>query len=57
MTEGNIECFEGSGGTVQFVDGGREFGAYVLLGPDADPALADEARAVLQTLEVEPASG
>lgn len=57
ITPGNIECFDGSGGTVQFSDAGRMFGAYLLLGPDADPQLADEARAVLETLEVEPAAG
>ncbi len=42
---------------MQFSDAGRMFGAYLLLGPDADPQLADEARAVLETLEVEPAAG
>lgn len=51
---GVAECFAGSGGTVQFTDGRRQFGAYILLGPDAPTSLADEARAVLQTLRVEP---
>ncbi len=55
VTQGSIECFDGAGGTVQFSDAGRMFGAYLLLGPDAPPELADEARAALQTLEVEPA--
>jgi hypothetical protein len=54
--DGAIECFDGAGGSVEFLDGGRNFGAYLLLGPDADPGLADEARAVLETLEVEPAA-
>ena len=54
LTPGSIECFTGSGGTVQFTDHGRVFGAYVLLGPDAPAELADEARAVLETLRVEP---
>ncbi len=48
-----IECFEGPGGTVQFVEAGRLFGAYVLLGPEAPGELADEARAVLDTVRVE----
>ena len=51
---GVIESFAGSGGSVQFTDGSREFGAYLLLGPDAPTSLADEARAVLQTLRVDP---
>jgi hypothetical protein len=54
VTPESIECFTGSGGTVQFADHGRQFGAYVLLGPDAPAELADEARAVLETLRVEP---
>ena len=53
---GVAECFAGSGGTVPFTDRGRQFGAYILLGPDAPTSLADEARAVLQTLRVDPAS-
>jgi hypothetical protein len=38
---------------VQFAEGGRTFGAYVLLGREAPEGLADEARAVLDTLIVE----
>jgi hypothetical protein len=53
---GAAECFSGSGGTVPFTDRGRQFGAYILLGPDAPTSLADEARAVLQTLRVDPAA-
>jgi hypothetical protein len=49
-----IECFNGAGGSVQFADHGRTFGAYILLGPRAPASLADQARAVLQTLHVQP---
>jgi hypothetical protein len=49
-----IECFDGSGGSVEFRDRGRTFGAYLMLGRAADPALADQALAVLDTLRVEP---
>jgi len=48
-----IECFEGSGGSIQFIDQGRAFGAYLLVGPQAPPGLVDEARSVLQTLHAE----
>ena len=51
---GAIECFAGAGGTVQFEEAGRNLGAYLLLGRNAPPALADQARAALQTLRVEP---
>lgn len=47
-----IECFPGPGGSAQFVEAGRMFGAYVLLGPTAPAALADEARKVLDTLRI-----
>ena len=47
-----IECFAGAGGSVQFADHGRHFGAYLLLGRRASPALADRARGVLDTLTV-----
>ena len=47
-----IECFEGAGGSVQFADQGRRFGAYILLGRHAPGRLADQARAVLDTLQV-----
>jgi hypothetical protein len=49
-----IECFDGPGGSAQFVDRGRIFGAYVLLGPDAPDELADAARGVLDSLRVQP---
>jgi hypothetical protein len=48
------ECYRGAGGTVQFTDNGREFGAYVFLGDRAPARLADDVRAVLDTLEVTP---
>ena len=47
-----IECFDGAGGSVQFADQGRRFGAYILLGRQAPERLADQARAVLDTLQV-----
>jgi hypothetical protein len=47
-----IECFAGAGGSVQFADHGRHFGAYLLLGTRAPAALADRARGVLDTLTV-----
>ena len=47
-----IECFAGAGGSVQFADHGRHFGAYLLLGRNASPTLADRARGVLDTLRV-----
>jgi hypothetical protein len=47
-----IECFAGAGGSAQFADHGRHFGAYVLLGAHAPPGLAARARAVLDTLRV-----
>src|SRR2546422_8030333 len=49
-----IECFDGPGGSVQFADHERTFGAYILLGPRAPATLADRARAVLETLRVQP---
>lgn len=51
-----IECYEGLGGSVQFVDRGRTFGAYLLVGADALDSLVVEARRVLDTLRVEPAA-
>jgi len=49
-----IECFNGPGGSVQFTDHGRTFGAYILLGLRAPARLADRARTVLETLRVQP---
>jgi hypothetical protein len=48
-----IECFDGPGGTVQFVDHGRVFGAYLLVGKRAPQGLVEEALSVLNTLKVE----
>jgi hypothetical protein len=48
-----LECFDGPGGTSQFVEAGRLFGAYILLGPKAPTELAAKARAVLDTLLIE----
>ena len=48
-----IECFEGSGGSVQFVEQGRVFGAYLLAGTRAPERLIREAREVLNGLTVE----
>lgn len=48
-----LECFEGPGGAVQFIQRGRVFGAYLLVGERAPAALVDEARRVLDTLRVE----
>jgi len=49
-----IECFDGPGGSVEFADHGRRFGAYLMLGRRAPARLADRARAVLDTLRVRP---
>jgi hypothetical protein len=47
-----LECFAGAGGSVEFADHGRRLDAFVLLGRHASAALADRARAVLDTLRV-----
>jgi hypothetical protein len=47
-----LECWDGPGGGIQFADHGRDFGAYILLGPAAPPKLAEQARKVLDTLRV-----
>jgi hypothetical protein len=47
-----IECFDGPGGSVQFVEHGRVFGAYLLIGKQAPDGLVEEALAVLNTLQV-----
>ncbi|HZO96862.1 MAG TPA: hypothetical protein VFB42_05780 [Gaiellaceae bacterium] len=47
-----VECFDGAGGSVQFAERGRRFGAYLLAGRTARPALVERARAVLDTLRV-----
>jgi hypothetical protein len=48
----SIECFNGPGGSVEFIDHGRRFDAFVLLGRHAPAGLADRARSVLNTLRV-----
>ena len=47
-----FECFDGSGGSIQFADHGRHFMASILLGRDARHELVMQARAVLNTLRV-----
>jgi len=47
-----VECFGGPAGGTQFLQRGRRFAAFLLLGKDAPPALAARARAVLDTLTV-----
>jgi hypothetical protein len=47
-----IECFDGPGGSAQFVDQGRVFGAYLLVGKQAPQGLVEEALGVLNTLQV-----
>ncbi len=52
-----IECFNGPGGSAEFMDHGRRFDAFLLLGRRAPPELASRARAVLDTLRVSKAGG
>jgi hypothetical protein len=47
-----VECFNGPGGSAEFIDHGRRFDAFLLLGRRASPELATRARAVLDTLRV-----
>jgi hypothetical protein len=47
-----IECFDGPGGSVQFVDHGRVFGIYLLVGSQAADGLVEQALSVLNTLQV-----
>ena len=49
-----IECFDGPGGSAEFADHGRHFGAYLLAGRAAPQTLVARARAVLDTLRVTP---
>jgi hypothetical protein len=49
-----IECFAGSGGSIEFAARGHTFAAYVLLGTKAPARLAERARAVLDTLRIAP---
>lgn len=53
LRDGELECFRGDGGTVQFEEHGRVFGVYVLVGEHADDDLVTDARAALETLRVE----
>jgi hypothetical protein len=56
IRRGVHECYPGRSGAVFFEDAGRTFGAYVFLGDDAPDSLVDELCAVLDSLEVRPAS-
>ena len=47
-----IECFAGSGGSIEFAQRGRHFGAYLLAGRRAQQSLVARARSVLDTLQV-----
>jgi hypothetical protein len=49
-----LECWDGRGATAFFEDRERVFGAYLMLGKDAAPSLADDARSVLDSLRVIP---
>jgi hypothetical protein len=57
LRRGDIECFAGDGGIVQFVERDRIFGVYVLVGERAEPDLVADARGALETLRVEPRRG
>jgi hypothetical protein len=54
LRDDELECFGGDGGTVQFVEHGRVFGVYVLVGEHADDDLVAAARGALETLRVTP---
>jgi hypothetical protein len=47
-----VECWAGPGGGIQFVDHGRQFAAFLLLGGDVSAKTVAQARAVLNTLVV-----
>jgi hypothetical protein len=49
-----IECWPGAGGSVEWAERGHTFAAYVLLGIQAPPRRAAQARAVLDTLRIAP---
>jgi hypothetical protein len=49
---GGVECFEGAGGSAQFVDHGRRFAAFLLAGSHARAATVTEARVALDSLQV-----
>ena len=44
-----VECWPGAGGVIQFMSKGRNFAAYLLLGPGAPAALASRGRVVLDS--------
>lgn len=48
-----VECFDGSGGALSFIDHGRAFGVYLLVGSRAGDQTIEQARRVLDTLQVE----
>jgi len=52
LRRGEIECFGGYGGGVQFREHGRNLGVYVMAGLRAPSALVRRAIAVLSTLRV-----
>src|SRR2546423_15168604 len=49
-----IECFDGPGGSIEFAARHHTFAAYVMLGRRAPARLANQARAVLGTLQIAP---
>ena len=49
-----IECFAGPGGSIEFAQRGRHFGAYLLAGRRAQQRLVARARKILDTLQVAP---
>ena len=50
---GAVECWAGSGGSMQFAQMGRRFAAFVLAGRGAPPASVSRARRVLDSLRVQ----
>lgn len=50
LRAGNVECFAGPGGSVQVGDGGRVWGAYVMLGRRAPARARAEALEVVRSL-------
>ena len=47
-----VECFNGSGGSVEFSDHGRALSTYILVGRKTSAATVARARSVLDTLRV-----
>jgi hypothetical protein len=54
IRRGDIECFAGDGGIVQFIERERAFGVYLVVGERAKAELVSEARKALDTLRVRP---